>query len=190
MYRPRDAKLYAGSYPRCGNENAHSLSSRSSVHSSEVSDLYAFPSLIQNAIHRSTVSFFSSSFSGWASAQSSRSSRYVPPPTTDHDRTLIQYFLVVSQYRWLHKDYEDVQKLRYAYIAKAIIATALIVLAFAFAIGLYTNVDVGGQSSKSRLCGSRRLIRLSPQPYLNGSLPLDIVSTCSRSGTTSVYPRG
>lgn len=53
----------------------------------------------------------------------------------------------MPQYIWLSRDYEDVQKLRYAYIAKAIIATTLIVLAFGFVIGMYTNVDVGGQQS-------------------------------------------
>jgi len=49
----------------------------------------------------------------------------------------------VVEYKWLSRDYEDAQKLRYAYIAKAILATSLIVLAVAFAIGMYTDVNVG-----------------------------------------------
>lgn len=53
--------------------------------------------------------------------------------------------MTYSQYKWLSKDYRDVRKLRYAYIAKGIIATILIVLALAFVIGMYTNVNVGGQ---------------------------------------------
>jgi hypothetical protein len=68
----------------------------------------------------------------------------------------------VPQYRWLSRGFADVQKLRYAYIAKAVIATALIVFAFAFAIGMYTNGDLGGQSSKSRPRDPDGLIRLSP----------------------------
>ena len=35
-------------------------------------------------------------------------------------------------------------------------------LAFAFAVGMYTNMDVGGQPSKPMARSSRRLIRLSP----------------------------
>lgn len=71
----------------------------------------------------------------------------------------------MPQYRWLSRDYEDVQKLRYAYISKAIIATALIFLAFAFAIGIYTNVDVGSQPSKSKARDSHGHVHSPPAVF-------------------------
>ncbi|KAF8920232.1 Frag1/DRAM/Sfk1 [Mucidula mucida] len=50
----------------------------------------------------------------------------------------------VIEYRWLSKDYRFVRELRHAYIAKAVIATVLVVLAIAFGIALYKSTDVGG----------------------------------------------
>ena len=76
-------------------------------------------------------------------------------PTTTHADTPS----CAPQYKWLSGDLVDVRKLRYAYIAKAIIATSLIVLSVAFTIGIYTNVDVGGDSSKPR---SRAVLIDSP----------------------------
>ncbi|KIM84311.1 hypothetical protein PILCRDRAFT_818651 [Piloderma croceum F 1598] len=43
----------------------------------------------------------------------------------------------VLEFRWISKDFEEVRKLKQAYIAKAIIAGALILLAIGFAIALY-----------------------------------------------------
>jgi hypothetical protein len=43
------------------------------------------------------------------------------------------------QFRWISKDFEDVRKLKQAYIAKALIAIALIFLAIGFAIALYVG---------------------------------------------------
>jgi hypothetical protein len=60
------------------------------------------------------------------------------------------------------KDFPDVQKIRRSYIAKAIIATTLIVLALAFAVGVYTNADVGGQLRQPESRDSHKLIRLPP----------------------------
>jgi len=49
----------------------------------------------------------------------------------------------VAEYRWISKDFHGVRKLRIAYIMKAIIATILILLAFAFGVALYKSVDTG-----------------------------------------------
>ncbi|KAF8896588.1 Frag1/DRAM/Sfk1 [Infundibulicybe gibba] len=49
----------------------------------------------------------------------------------------------IVEYRWISKDFLSVKKLKIAYIAKAIIAGILILLAIAFAVALYTKPDVG-----------------------------------------------
>ncbi|KAG5652768.1 hypothetical protein H0H81_003706 [Sphagnurus paluster] len=49
----------------------------------------------------------------------------------------------VIEFRWISKDFRDVRKLKIAYIAKAIIATILILLAIAFAVALFRNNNVG-----------------------------------------------
>lgn len=50
----------------------------------------------------------------------------------------------VVEYRWIAQDYRDMRKLRRAYIAKAIIASILIVLGIAFGITLFYAPNVGG----------------------------------------------
>ncbi|TFK40138.1 Frag1/DRAM/Sfk1, partial [Crucibulum laeve] len=49
----------------------------------------------------------------------------------------------ITEYRWISKDFLDVKRLKIAYIAKAIIATLLILLAFAFGVTLYKAINVG-----------------------------------------------
>jgi len=49
----------------------------------------------------------------------------------------------IVEFRWISKDFVEVRKLKTAYSAKAIIATALIVLAIAFGITLYENTNAG-----------------------------------------------
>ncbi|KZT21674.1 hypothetical protein NEOLEDRAFT_1040832, partial [Neolentinus lepideus HHB14362 ss-1] len=49
----------------------------------------------------------------------------------------------IAEYRWISKDFVEVRRLKIAYIAKAIIATALIVLAIAFGITLYESTNAG-----------------------------------------------
>jgi len=43
----------------------------------------------------------------------------------------------VWEFRWISKDFQEVRKLKQAYIAKAIIATTLVLLAIGFAVALY-----------------------------------------------------
>ncbi|KAI0058639.1 hypothetical protein BV25DRAFT_1810509 [Artomyces pyxidatus] len=50
----------------------------------------------------------------------------------------------IIEFRWLSKDYQYAAQLRRAYIAKAIIASALIILAIAFAICLWRSKNAGG----------------------------------------------
>ncbi|KAL4066871.1 Frag1/DRAM/Sfk1 [Scleroderma yunnanense] len=50
----------------------------------------------------------------------------------------------VVEYRWVAQDYPDIHQLRCAYIAKAIVAGSLILLAIVFAITLYYAPNVGG----------------------------------------------
>ncbi|KIY72383.1 hypothetical protein CYLTODRAFT_417968 [Cylindrobasidium torrendii FP15055 ss-10] len=48
------------------------------------------------------------------------------------------------EYWWLAKDFKDAREIRIAYLAKAIIAILLVLLAIAFGIALYKSTDVGG----------------------------------------------
>lgn len=66
------------------------------------------------------------------------------------------------QYKWLSRDFPDIEKLQRAYIAKTIIVTAIIALGVAFGITMFTDVDTGGQSNKSRPHDYYRLIYSSP----------------------------
>ncbi|KAF5367073.1 hypothetical protein D9758_003914 [Tetrapyrgos nigripes] len=50
----------------------------------------------------------------------------------------------IIEYRWISKDFRGVRQLKVGYWMKAIIAGILIVLAIAFAVELFNNVDVGG----------------------------------------------
>ncbi|KAI0090152.1 Frag1/DRAM/Sfk1 family-domain-containing protein [Irpex rosettiformis] len=49
----------------------------------------------------------------------------------------------VIEYRWISKDFEELRKLKFAYILKGTIATILILCAIAFAIALFNATDVG-----------------------------------------------
>jgi len=49
----------------------------------------------------------------------------------------------VVEFRWLSKDFKYVRTLRIAYIAKATIASILVILAIAFAVALYTAPNAG-----------------------------------------------
>lgn len=50
----------------------------------------------------------------------------------------------VIEFRWLAHDFEEVEKLKRAYIAKAIVGLSLVVLAIAFGVTLWYAPDVGG----------------------------------------------
>ena len=113
-----------------------------------------------------------------------------PSPTPAHDETKRNVPGHVLQYKWLSRDYKDVQKLQFAYVLKAIIVAALFVFSVVFAVTIFTNTDVGGQSSKPKSSVSRRLILfVISQACLNGLSPSDTPCTCSLSGMISVYPR-
>lgn len=49
----------------------------------------------------------------------------------------------VIEYRWISKDFEELRKLKFAYILKGTIAAILILCAIAFAIALFNATDVG-----------------------------------------------
>ncbi|KAJ3572553.1 hypothetical protein NP233_g3009 [Leucocoprinus birnbaumii] len=49
----------------------------------------------------------------------------------------------ILEYRWLSRDFAEARKLRYAYVAKAVIALILICLAIAFGITLYHSNNAG-----------------------------------------------
>ncbi|THH31422.1 hypothetical protein EUX98_g2739 [Antrodiella citrinella] len=49
----------------------------------------------------------------------------------------------IIEYRWISHDFYEIRKLKVAYVVKGVIAGLLIVLAVAFAITLYTAVNVG-----------------------------------------------
>jgi len=49
----------------------------------------------------------------------------------------------VVEYRWISKEFHYVRTLRLGYLAKAIIAGVLIVLAFAFGVALYKSTEAG-----------------------------------------------
>jgi len=49
----------------------------------------------------------------------------------------------IIEYYWLSKDFPEVRRLQYAYIAKAIIASILICLAIAFGVALYNSTNAG-----------------------------------------------
>jgi hypothetical protein len=85
-----------------------------------------------------------------------------------------------SQFRWISKDFIYVRTLKIAYIAKAIIATILIVLAIAFAVALYTSNNTGGMKSLRILYEALILFKLS----WNGSLRLASRFIFSRSFMT------
>jgi hypothetical protein len=57
---------------------------------------------------------------------------------------ILSAIFTVMEYRWISKDYVYVRRLRNAYIAKAIIAGILFVLAVAFGIALFQATFVGG----------------------------------------------
>lgn len=50
----------------------------------------------------------------------------------------------IVEYRWISKDFRGVRQLKAGYWMKAIVAGILIILAIAFAVELFNNVDVGG----------------------------------------------
>lgn len=114
----------------------------------------------------------------------------IPLSTAIHDETKWNVHGHVLQYKWLSRDYEDVRKLQFAYILKAIIVAALFVFSVVFAVTIFTDSNVGGQSSKSTSYISHRLISfVCPQVCLNGSSPLDTPCTCSLSGMIFAYPK-
>ena len=43
------------------------------------------------------------------------------------------------QFRWISKDFQEIRKLKYAYIAKALIVTNLIFLSVGFATAMYVG---------------------------------------------------
>ncbi|KAK0440393.1 Frag1/DRAM/Sfk1 [Desarmillaria tabescens] len=55
----------------------------------------------------------------------------------------ISVIFTVIEFRWLSRDFQHVRTLKIAYLAKAIIATLLILLAFAFTIAFYQSPHVG-----------------------------------------------
>ncbi|KAK0485123.1 Frag1/DRAM/Sfk1 [Armillaria novae-zelandiae] len=55
----------------------------------------------------------------------------------------ISAIFTVIEFRWLSRDFQRVRTLKIAYLAKAIIATILILLAFAFGVALYRSTNVG-----------------------------------------------
>ncbi|KAK0235811.1 Frag1/DRAM/Sfk1, partial [Armillaria nabsnona] len=55
----------------------------------------------------------------------------------------ISALFTVIEFRWLSRDFRDVRTLKMAYLAKAIIAAILILLAFAFGVALYKSINVG-----------------------------------------------
>lgn len=55
----------------------------------------------------------------------------------------ISAIFTVIEFRWLNRDFPDVRTLKIAYLAKAIIAAILILLAFAFGVALYQSSNVG-----------------------------------------------
>ncbi|KAF9000711.1 Frag1/DRAM/Sfk1 [Cyathus striatus] len=55
----------------------------------------------------------------------------------------VSAIFTIVEYRWISKDFVQVRKLKIAYTAKAIIATLLILLSFAFGVALYKAIDVG-----------------------------------------------
>lgn len=55
----------------------------------------------------------------------------------------ISAIFTVIEFRWLSRDFQHVRTLKIAYLAKAIIATILILLAVAFAIALYQSTNAG-----------------------------------------------
>jgi hypothetical protein len=70
------------------------------------------------------------------------------------------FFIVNLQFRWLSKDFIYVRTLRIAYIAKATIASILIILAIAFAVALYTALNAGGKLSKLSIHSFGLLMRV------------------------------
>lgn len=50
----------------------------------------------------------------------------------------------VVEFRWLAQDYVEIEALRRAYLAKAVIGLTLVVLAIAFGVTLFYAPDVGG----------------------------------------------
>ncbi|KAF9237787.1 Frag1/DRAM/Sfk1 [Melanogaster broomeanus] len=50
----------------------------------------------------------------------------------------------VLEFRWLAHDYADMRKLRRAYVAKAVIGGALVLLGIAFGVTLFYAPDIGG----------------------------------------------
>lgn len=49
----------------------------------------------------------------------------------------------IIEFRWISKDFVEIRRLKIAYLAKALIAGLLILLAIAFAIALYQSTNVG-----------------------------------------------
>jgi len=56
----------------------------------------------------------------------------------------ISAIFTIIEYRWISKDFREIRRLKIAYIAKAIIATILILMAIAFGIALYKSTNAGG----------------------------------------------
>ncbi|KAK0204713.1 Frag1/DRAM/Sfk1 [Desarmillaria ectypa] len=55
----------------------------------------------------------------------------------------ISAIFTVIEFRWLSRDFQHVRTLKIAYLVKAIVATILILLAFAFGVALYQSTNVG-----------------------------------------------
>ncbi|KAH0834242.1 hypothetical protein J3R83DRAFT_11570 [Lanmaoa asiatica] len=55
----------------------------------------------------------------------------------------------VIEFRWLARDYAEIEKLKRAYIAKAVIGLTLVVLAVAFGGTLFYAPNVGGVIERS-----------------------------------------
>ncbi|KAF8550344.1 hypothetical protein OG21DRAFT_1514124 [Imleria badia] len=71
---------------------------------------------------------------------------------TEHMIFLLVFIIGVSlsaiftviEFRWLAQDYAEIDKLKRAYIAKAVIGLTLVVLAIVFGVTLFYAPDVGG----------------------------------------------
>lgn len=71
---------------------------------------------------------------------------------TEHMIFLLVFMIGVSlsaiftvvEFRWLAHDYAEIEKLKKAYIAKAVIGLTLVALAIAFGVTLYCAPNVGG----------------------------------------------
>ena len=49
------------------------------------------------------------------------------------------------KFHFISRDYEEIRRLKWAYVAKGVIVAILILLAIAFAVALYTAGNAGGE---------------------------------------------